>query len=218
MTSNPIPEKIARVLEQLAHNRIDGTYVETRAQVAQVVEKLLKPGDRIGLGGSVTLQECGILDLVRKPEYQLIDRYEAGLTRAQMQERFRAALTADVFLSGCNAITEKGELYNVDGNANRLAAILFGPDRVILVAGCQKIVPDVAAAVERVRTVAAPLNARRLNKETYCAKTGHCVACGKPIGAGCDSPDRICRDYAVCASQAVPGRIHVILVGEETGY
>ena len=210
--------QVAKVMRALENNRMTASYVASREEVVPMIEKLLQPGDVIGLGGSVTLQECGVLELVRRPEYRLIDRYAPGLSREQTMNLHRDALAADVYLSGCNAITENGELYNVDGNANRVAALLFGPKRVIVVASVQKIVPDIAAAVERVRTIAAPRNAQRLKCDTYCAVNGHCVACGQPMGAGCNSTGRICRDFAVCGAQGVQGRIHVILVGEPLGF
>lgn len=215
---NNIPDQILRVMDRLEQNNMSVSYVETKDQVAAAVEALLQPGDTIGLGGSVTLQECGVLELVRRPDYRLIDRYQPGLTPEQMRERFVQALSADVFLCSSNAVTEQGELYNVDGTANRVAAMTYGPRKVILVVGINKIVPDMSAAVERVRTIAAPLNARRLNRDTYCAVNGKCVACGKPMGDGCTSPQRICRDFVVSTTQAQKGRIHVILVGESVGY
>lgn len=213
-----IQQRCEAVIEKLKQNGMTGTFVPTAADVRGEVESLLQPGDSIGLGGSVTLNQCGLLDVVRRPEYRLFDRYAPGMTAEQVQQCLRDSLSADVFLSGCNAITEDGVLYNVDGRANRVAALVFGPKRVILVAGYNKIVPDLATAVERVRTVAAPLNAKRLNKRTYCAAEGRCVACGKPMGAGCTSPDRICCDFVVSGAQGRTGRIHVILVGEQLGY
>ena len=109
-----------------------------------------------------------------------------------------------------NAVTEEGELYNVDGNSNRVAALAYGPDSVIVVAGCNKIVPDIAAAVERVKKIAAPVNATRLHCSTPCAKTGECM--------NCHSDGRICCNYLVSAQQRHQDRIKVILVGEELGY
>lgn len=213
-----VPEQIVRVMERLAAFNMDTSYVACKSEAAAAVEALLQPGCTIGLGGSVSLQECGVLDLVRRPEYRLIDRYQPGMTPEQTREKFVEAMNADVFLCSTNALTEQGELYNVDGTSNRVAAMLYGPRKVILVVGVNKIVPDLDAAVERVRTIAAPMNARRLNKNTYCAAYGKCKACGQPMGAGCGSPQRICRNFVVSTAQAQKGRIHVILVGEPLGY
>ncbi|MBO5928730.1 MAG: LUD domain-containing protein, partial [Clostridia bacterium] len=116
-------------------------------------------------------------------------------------------------------ITKNGELYNVDGNGNRVAALCYGPKKVILVVGCNKIVDDLPAAVKRVKTVAAPLNARRLHCQTPCAETGHCL-CPDSLSSmdGCASPGRICGMGVVTGRQRNKGRIHVILVGESLGY
>lgn len=112
--------------------------------------------------------------------------------------------------SSANAITENGELYNVDGNSNRVAALVYGPDSVIVVAGYNKIVPDIDAAVQRVKKVAAPINAVRLHCETPCAKVGECM--------NCHSEGRICCNYVVSAQQRHKNRIKVVLVGEELGF
>lgn len=215
---NNMPDKLVRVAENLARNNMQVIYAADRAQALQAVKSLLQPGNTIGLGGSVTLQECGITELVRNPEYRLIDRYQPGMTQEQMEAKFAEALTADVFLCSTNAITEDGALYNVDGTSNRVAAMLYGPQKVIVVAGVNKIVPDLTAAVERVRTVAAPRNAQRLNKNTYCAACGICKTCGAPLGEGCGSPQRICRNFVVSTKQARKDRICVILVDETLGY
>ncbi|MBQ9083832.1 MAG: lactate utilization protein [Clostridia bacterium] len=218
MINNPVPEKLAHVAARLEQNNMQVIYAEDRMAARAAVEKLLQPGASIGLGGSATLQECGIMELVRRPEYRLIDRTRPGLTPVQLEEKFAEALTADVFLCSTNAITEDGMLYNVDGTSNRVAALVYGPKKVIVVAGVNKIVPDLAAAVERVRTVAAPRNAQRLNKNTYCAAHGVCKSCGQPMGAGCGSPQRICRNFVVSTAQAKKDRICVILVNEALGY
>jgi L-lactate utilization protein LutB len=218
MTNRPIPEKLAHVAARLEQNNMQVLYAENRAEARAVGEVLLQPGATIGLGGSVTLQECGIMELVRRPEYRLIDRAQPGLTSAQLEEKFIEALTADIFLCSANAITEDGLLYNVDGTSNRVAALVYGPKKVSVVAGVNKIVQDLTAAVERVRTIAAPLNAKRLNKNTYCAAYGTCKACGQPMGAGCGSPQRICRNFVVSTMQAKKDRICVILVDEALGY
>ena len=117
---------------------------------------------------------------------------------------------ADCYLTSCNAVTEQGELYNVDGNANRVAAMTYGPKSVICVVGYNKIVPNLEAAVARVEQVAAPANAVRLHRKTPCTVTGRCE--------DCHSPDRICCTTVIHRQQRVPGRIKVILVGEELGY
>ena len=123
---------------------------------------------------------------------------------------FRQAFTCDTYLMSANAITENGELYNVDGNGNRVAALMFGPKSVIVIAGWNKIVPDLEAARQRVRQIAAPANTTRLNTQTPCKVLGSCQ--------DCHSDSRICCDYTVLGQQRIKGRVKVILVGEELGY
>ena len=150
-----------------------------------------------------------------------MDHIATGLTRAQALDVMRQSFLADVFICSANAITQQGELYNVDGNGNRVSAMIFGPKSVIVVAGVNKIVPDLSAAVQRVKAIAAPQNAKRLGCQTPCAKTGQCLALqqGKTgLCSGCSAPQRICSSYTVLGWQQQKGRIKVILCGEELGY
>lgn len=211
-------EQVKRTMDALVHNRMTPYYVDTREDVLPLVRSLLSEGCTIGVGGSVTLRETGLMDLIRSDAYRFYDRYEPNLTSEQRDEVFRQAAFADVFLCSSNAVTEQGELYNVDGHSNRIAALAFGPNRVIVVVGINKLVPDLPAAVRRVKEVAAPLNAKRLHCETYCSRTGHCVHPEGSMNEGCASPQRICRNALVSAMQEDPQRLHVILVGEPLGY
>ena len=193
-------------------------YVDTKAEVLPLVKRLLKKGDTVAVGGSVTLSETGIMELLQSGEYTFLDRYAPNLTPDERHDIFVRSMKADAYLCSANAITLQGELYNVDGNANRVAAIAFGPERVILVVGVQKIVEDMAQAVKRVKTIAAPMNAKRLNCDTYCNKNGHCLCADGAMTEGCNSPARICCSYLVTGFQRNPERIQVILVGEPCGY
>ena len=209
---------IEKTVSNLEKNGICVHRVQSKADVVPLLKKMLIAGETITVGGSVTLDETNVLSLLKSGEYQYLDRYEEGLTNDQRQDVFRRAFFADTYLSSTNAITENGELYNVDGNANRVAAIAYGPKRVILVAGINKIVVDLEAAVRRVKTVAAPLNAKRLNCDTYCAAKGHCKGLDGGMTDGCGSPQRICCHYLTSAKQRIPGRIQLILVDEPCGY
>lgn len=214
-------ERIARTMEALRSNRMEAYYVRTKEEAAGQVSALLREGDVIAAGGSVTLQETGIKDMLRRGPYRFLDRDREGLTRSEVEDIYRAAFGADAYLCSANAITERGELYNVDGNSNRVAAILYGPKSVIVVAGCNKIVPDLAAAVRRVKAKAAPENCTRLSCETFCRKTGECVSLrqeSSEMPEGCRSEARICCNYVVSAYQRQQGRIKVVLVGEPLGY
>lgn len=214
---------IARTMEHLRKNNMEAAYLPTAQDVVPMLRSLLDEGSSIALGGSATLAETGALKLVRSDLYHLIDRYEPGLDSHQIHERFVEAFSADVFLTSVNAITEHGELYCVDGTSNRVSAMLFGPKRVIVIAGWQKIVPSLRDAVDRVKRIAAPANAMRLEKDTPCVKTGHCVVpyCDDrhlmsiPTGA-CDMG--ICSNMVVMGHQSHKGRVSVLIIGEPVGY
>lgn len=204
--------RIQRTLEALRKNNFPAVYAPTGEDAVREVEALLKEGDTISCGGSVTLGESGVRALMESGKYRFIDR-----ANMDPEEAYLKTFSADVFLMSANAVTEKGQLYNVDGNGNRVAAMIYGPKRVIVVAGYNKLVADVNEAIARVKTTAAPANGVRLKVKTPCAATGICQgACGD-MTAGCSSESRMCCQYVVTGYQRQP-RIHVILVGEEMGY
>ena len=209
---------IDKVLENLRKNRMEAYFVERREDVVPLVKTLIQEGNTVGLGGSVTLQESGIVDLLRSGVYHFLDRARPGITPEEVRKVYCDTFAADAFFCSANAITEQGELFNVDGNCNRIAAISFGPKSVIVVAGINKIVPDLDAAIQRVKTVAAPKNTKRLSCKTYCNEKGVCMGAGGDMTAGCASADRICCTYMVCGPQRIANRIKVILVNEELGY
>lgn len=203
-----IEKRIQRTVEALQKNAMDAFYVKTAAEVAPLAASLMPKGSVVACGGSVTLAETGVMQLLSGGDYRFLDR--AGLSGQALQKVFRDAFSADWYCTSSNAITEQGELYNVDGNANRIAALAYGPTNVLVVAGYNKIVPDLAAAEARVRAIAAPANTARLSCKTPCAVTGKCE--------DCHSPARICCSTLICGQQRVPGRIKVVLVGEELGF
>lgn len=214
---------IARTMEKLRKNNMEAAYLPSAQDVVPMLRSMLDEHCTIAVGGSMTLAETGVLKFIKSDTYQLIDRYEAGLNAAQVHERLIEALSADVYISSVNAITERGELYCVDGTSNRISALLFGPKRVIIIAGWQKIVPNLRDAVNRVKRIAAPANAMRLEKDTPCIKNGYCVApfCDDrnlmsiPTGT-CDHG--ICSNMVVLGRQSQKGRTTVLIVGDEIGY
>lgn len=208
---------INTVLENLKKNGFDPHFVAKKEDVLSLLKDLVPEKSVISFGGSVTLNECGVLDFLRNNNYELLDRNKPGLTREEIEEIYRKAFFADFYFAGTNAITEGGQLYNVDGNGNRVAAMIYGPKNVIVVAGINKIVKDINEAELRVKNIAAPKNCERLSMDTYCNKVGNCVKneCGF---FGCDSDSRICCDYVIMGRQRIKNRIKVILVGEELGY
>lgn len=208
--------RIRRVMDALEKNNMQAYYAPTCADAVKIAKELLQPGDVISCGGSVTLDETGVMDLMRCGDYEFLDR-TAAKTPEEREKLYREVVSSDVFLTGTNAVTEHGELYNVDGNGNRVAAMLFGPKKVLVFAGCNKIVRDIDDAAKRVKSCATPANAMRLNLDTPCTH-GACPGTDGELCAGCCSENRICAMYTVLARQRVKGRIHVILIGEEVGY
>ncbi len=217
--TNEIRSLLEKTASALERNNMKPYIAENKQEALEIAKALIKEGDTAASGGSMTLKEAGVIDLLTSGSYNYLDR--TGLSGDELKKCFRAAFSADVYFSSANAITENGELYNVDGNANRIAAITFGPDSVVIVAGYNKIVPDLDSAVKRVKTCAAPPNGVRLGLDTYCAKEGHCVnmsGCDGDFADGCKSAGRMCCSYLVTSHQRAKDRIKVILVGEKLGY
>ncbi|MBR1483148.1 MAG: lactate utilization protein [Ruminococcus sp.] len=213
--------RIEKTMQNLRRNRMEAYFCETSAEACAQVRALLQKGDVVSCGGSVTLRQTGVYDLISSADYNFLDRSRPGMTREEVEEVYRKTFMADAFVTSTNAVTENGELYNVDGNSNRVAAILYGPKSVIVVCGVNKIVANLDEAVRRVKTKAAPPNTVRLNLETPCSKTGECVSLRKEqpeMCEGCHGDARICCNYVVCAQQRHVNRIKVILVNEELGY
>jgi len=216
-----LEKRVSKVIENLQKNNMLAFYVQSKEEVISKIKKLIKEGDTVGVGGSATLSECGVLALLRNGKYNFLDRYKEGLSREEIHNIFIQSFAADAYLCSSNAITENGELYNVDGNSNRVAAILYGPKSVIMIAGINKIVKDIDEAVVRVKKLAAPANCSRLGSNTYCNAKGECQAFlleNPNMTSGCESPARICCNYVVSAKQRHKDRIKVIIVGEELGY
>ncbi len=210
-----------KILENLKKNNMQPYFVQTKQEAMELLKTLIQPGQTVSCGGSVTLDQLGVLPFLRNGAYTFLDRYAPGLTQEETADLFRKVFFADVYLASANAITEAGEIYNVDGNGNRVAAILFGPKSVILIVGKNKIVPDLKAAAQRVKAIAAPLNCKRLGCKTYCAETGSCISLQNPdaqMAAGCASDTRICCAYTVLSHQRIKNRIKVIIVNEDLGY
>ena len=210
---------INKVMENLEKNGIKPYFVQTREEVVPLVKTLIKKGESVSNGGSQSLKETGVMDLLNCGDYDFIDR--TGLEGEELRQAYIRAFGCDTFFCSSNAVTENGELYNVDGNSNRVACIVYGPKQVIMVVGVNKIVKDINEAINRVKTVAAPSNTVRLSCKTPCQATGKCVSLNKEsplICDGCASEQRVCCNYVVSAKQRHKDRIKVILVNENLGY
>ena len=204
--------KLNRTKDALEKNNINTFIAKDKEEALEIVKSLLNEGEKVSCGGSMSLEECGVIKELRSGKYVFLDRANCTDVTALYRECF----SADAYLSSANAVTENGELFNVDGNGNRVAAICYGPSKIIMIVGKNKIVRDLGEAHKRVKEIAAPANCLRLSKDTPCTKLGKCI--GQNPCEGCRSDGRICSSYVVSAYQRTRGRINVILVNEELGY
>lgn len=205
-----VEKRIDRTLESLNNNNMKGYYIEKREQLFDILKSLLTEKSTIGVGDSITLAETGIIDFLRKGNYEFLDKYREGITSEEKKQIYIQNFSADTFMCSANALTENGEIYNIDGNGSRVAPMIYGPEQVILVVGINKIVKDIEEAEKRVRNYSAPIDAKKLNKNTPCTKLGYCV--------DCKSPNRICNHFTIIRRQFDGDRIKVIIIGEELGY
>ena len=195
-----------KVIKGLASRNMTGYYAEDRPAALTQALALIPEHAAVTMGGCMSAHEIGLVDAVKNGPYNFIDRDAFADKRAAML----AAYDADVFLSSVNAMTEDGELVNIDGNANRVSAIAQGPKQVIFIVGMNKVCADLDAAMKRARNVAAPINAQRFGLSTPCSKTGACM--------NCKSPDTICCQFLITRFSRHAGRIHVILVNDGLGF
>ena len=205
-------EKVAKsLIENLEKRRIEGSYAPTAEQAKKEILDMIPEGATVYRCGSMTATNMGLWEEIRKLHgVKLIDPYVSGLDREESLKLRYEGLTADIMIASANAITLDGRLVNLDGMGNRVAAMAFGPKKVILVVGVNKVVPDLESAMARVKHYAGPVNAIRLNMETPCVKIGLCT--------DCRSPQKICNIWSIIEGQLVKGRIHVKLIGENLGY
>jgi len=199
---------LEKTVEALRRNGFNCEVVETRAVALERAEALIPEGSLCSFGGSMSVAQTGIKDMVLA-RYETLNPYDTALDEAGKLEVRRKAFSVDWYVTGTNSITEDGTLVNLDAYGNRVAAQVFGPSNVLIVAGRNKIVPDLAAAQERIRNRAAPANNKRLGRNTPCVRTGKCE--------DCSSPERIC-NYLVVAYRCRPmGRITLLLINEQLG-
>ncbi len=196
--------KINTVIKSLEKNGMKGYYAKKKEDVISIVDELTKFDKLITSGGSLSLIESGVIDFLNNNRKNIFLPREKASTPEEVDEIYRKAFVSDTYLASTNAITEKGELFNIDGNGNRVSAMIFGPKQVILVVGINKIVPDMECAEKRLKSIASPANCIRLNKKTPCSTLGSC--------RDCSSPDRICCSFVKLAQQRYVDRIKVILV------
>lgn len=204
-----IDMRVAKTMKALEKNKIKPYYVKSREELLKTITELIRDDKCITSGGSMTLSELGVIDYLNANFSGIFHDRKACPDDSAIQEYFRMSFCADTFLASSNAVTENGELYNVDGTGNRVSAMIFGPKQVIIVCGTNKIVPDLEAAKQRVRKISAPANAVRLDMKSGCYSCGECI--------DCHSEDRICCSYVTLAQQRIKDRIKVIFINEEVG-
>lgn len=201
------------IIKNLKKRNMDGIYFESGDEVCSYLSDLIKEGQSVGVGGTQTLDWLGVkaslADRAEKGEISLFMR-KPGQSEEEINRLYLNSFSADIYLMSTNAITLDGELFNIDGRGNRVAALIYGPKQVYIIAGMNKVAPSLSSAIERARNIASPANCNRLSRKTPCALTGRC--------ADCSSPDTICSQFVYTRHSGIPDRIHVLLVGEELGY
>jgi L-lactate utilization protein LutB len=202
-------KQVERTIHALKKNRFEALFVPDRKAAFEEVMKQIPDGVTVGIGGSVTLAQIGLTEALGKRKIQFIWPQQQAKNDEERLDLFRKSFASDVFLTSTNAVTESGNLFNVDATGNRVGATFIGPKKTIIVCGVNKIVKDLDAAEKRVREWTAPQNAKRLNRKTPCVETGVCE--------DCSSSDRICNIYVTLAKKPARTDVVVILVGENLG-
>ena len=197
------------LIEKFGLRQIEAYYAADRKEALEKACRYLSPDCSVAWGGSMTLNEIGLIDAIQASDCIIYDRFKAQ-TPEEKREIFGKIAACDYYFMSSNAITLDGQLVNIDGTGNRVASLIHGPQNVIVIAGMNKVVPDVKSAIDRVRNMAAPPNAVRLNYHTPCRELGRC--------ADCLCVDCICDQIVITRRSFIPNRIKVILVGEELGY
>ena len=194
------------VIKNLARRNMTGYYAADKEEALKIALSLIPEGSSIGMGGCASAQEIGLVQALKDGNYNFIDRFGYE----DKHQAYKDMFDADFFIASPNAMTQDGILVNIDGFANRVSAIAFGPEKVIFIAGMNKVCDDVDGALKRARNVAAPTNSQRFDNSTPCTKTGTCM--------DCTSPDTICCQFLVTRYSRPDDRIHVILVGDNLGF
>ena len=197
-----------KVADALNKRHFEAYYVSTKEDAVKKILEIIPSNHSVAWGGTMTMDQLGLKDKLSAAGYTLIDR-DKGATPEEREKIMHEALNCGSFIMSSNAITEDGQLFNIDGKGNRVAALIYGPQNVIIIAGMNKVVQDMNAAYDRVRGYAAPANAQRFDIDTPCKKIGEC--------ADCLSSSTICAQFVTTRICKPAGRIKVVLIGEELG-
>ena len=197
-------------IKNLKKHLFDAHLVATIGEARQLVMKMVSGYESFGFGGSDTTRALNIISELKDQNKTVYDHWEPELSAEAYQQLRLSQGRCDCFLCSANAVAASGEIVNVDGIGNRTSAMMFGPKKVIIVAGMNKVVHNLEAALDRVRKVAGPMRAKSLNMKTPCVETGIC--------ADCDSPQRICRITAILHRKPMLTDVSVVLIKEEVGF
>jgi L-lactate utilization protein LutB len=215
---NPINQywniRLQKVKKALESNNFDVYIAENKDLAKKIAYNTIIPAiapETISWGGSMTFVGTRLYEALKKdPRFTVVDTYDKSLSPEQSIQRRRESLAVDLFITGTNAVTENGQLVNLDMIGNRVAALTFGPRQVLIFLGRNKIVPDLENAVARIKNFAAPVNVMRLDKKSPCGKTGQCE--------NCSSPDRICNTWTITEKSFPKHRVKVVLINEDMGF
>lgn len=196
------------LVKNLRSRHFDACYCATAEEALEQALAWIPEGSSVGWGGAMTAQQIGLIDALNRGPYRAMDR-ENCKDQAEREALARACLDADVFLTGANGISMDGQMVNIDGTGNRVAAIIYGPKNVLVLAGMNKVADTLDEAIRRARTVAAPMNMQRFDRKAPCSVTGVC--------ADCKSDDCICNQIVITRNCRPNGRIKFILIGENLG-
>lgn len=196
------------LVKNLKSRHFDAYYCETREQALEKALELIPKGATVGWGGALSAKQIGLIDAMNAGEYNAIDR-DKTTSPEERVKAMKRCLMADVFITGANALSLDGQMVNIDGVGNRVAAIVYGPESIVVIAGMNKVMDTLDAAVVRARTIAAPMNKQRFASQTPCEVTGTC--------GDCKSEGCICNQILVTRNSKPAGRIKMILVGEDLG-
>lgn len=202
--------RVEKTIKALEKNCMKGYYVKNEAELIKLIDSLIADDKLITSGGSMTLAETGVTKHLNEKYNGIFADRASCQNQGEVEDVFRKAFISDTYFASTNAVTENGELYNIDGNGNRVSAMIFGPKQVILIVGTNKIVTDLDEAKTRLAKIACPANTMRLNCDTPCKEVGEC--------RNCHSPARICCSYVTLAQQRKKDRIKVIFVNGSYGY
>lgn len=197
------------LVKNLRSRHFEAYYCESREQALEKALELIPEGATVGWGGALSAKQIGLLDAMNNGNYNAIDRDKAP-NPEQRKQAMKRCLLADVFITGANALSMDGQMVNIDGNGNRVAPIVYGPESIIVIAGMNKVMDTLDAAMIRARTVAAPMNKQRFDLQTPCEVTGTC--------GDCKSEGCICNQILITRNSKPAGRIKMILVGEDLGF